>query len=162
MKNLIKTFVLLSSLLLCYVSAHASNITEMDTDHDQSKVIADVKKAENYIRKYGTEKAIIEFNNNSDDIFMGDYNGMFYVSPLHPELIGSNQLNYKDSSGVFVVQEEIKKAKAGGGWLKGRWRKNIQTGKYECRKIYILPTLDNYYIGSWYHYLPNKAGTCPI
>ncbi len=28
---------------------------------------------------------------------------------------------------MLVVQEEIEKAKAGGGWLKGRLRKNPQT-----------------------------------
>ena len=93
---------------------------------------------------------------------MGDNSGMFFVSPLHPELIGNNQFNYKDPSGVFVVQEEIEKAKAGGGWLIGRWRKNPQTGKYQCRKIYILPMPGNYFIGSWYHYSSNKHGVCSI
>lgn len=65
--------------------------------------------------------------------------------------IGSNQFDYKDPSGVFVVQEEIEKAKAGGGWLKGRWR-----------KIYIIPIPGNYFIGSWYYYSPKKQGTCLI
>lgn len=71
---------------------------------------------------------------NSDTIFIGMYNGMFYVSPLHPEQIGSNQFNYKDSSGVLVVQEEIQKAKAGGGCLKGRLRviQHVRP-KYACK-----------------------------
>ncbi len=46
---------------------------------------------------------------------MGDYSGMFFVSSLHPELIVTNQFNYRDLSGALVVQEEIEKAKAGGG-----------------------------------------------
>ncbi len=66
-------------------------------------------------------------------------------------MIGKNQLNFKDSSGVFI-QEAIEIAKAGGGWLKGRWRENPQTRTYQCRKIYILPIAGNYFIGSWYHY----------
>lgn len=142
--------------IFCF-SADAANTTEISAD--QSNVVTAVGKAENYVRKYGIEKAISKFK-DAHDIFIGDYNGMFYVSPLHPELIGSSQLNYKDSSGTFAVQEEIEKAKAGGGWLKGRLRKNPETGKDQCRKIYVFPTVDNYYIGSWYYYSPNKAGTC--
>lgn len=124
-------------------------------------MIAVVKKAENYIKKNGIEKAIIKFK-SSNDIFIGDYNGMFFVSPLHPELIGQSQFNYKDPTGALVVQEEINKAKSGGGWLKGRWRKISLTRKYKCRKIYILPVAGNYYIGSWYHYSSDKQGICLI
>lgn len=164
MKNSIKIFGLLLILPLCCFGAHISNteVTTYVVDIDQSRVIAVVKNAKDYIKKYGKEKAIIEFRKNSQNIVMGNYDGMFFVSPLHPELIGSNQFNYRDPSGVLVVQEEIKKAKAGGGWLKGRWRKNPQTGKYQCRKIYILPIPGNYFIGSWYHYPSNKPGTCLI
>lgn len=75
-------------------------------------------------------------------------------------MIGKNQFNYKDPAGVLVVQEEINKAKSGGGWLKGRLRPNPKTGKYCCRKIYILPAPGHYFIGSWYHYDLNKKGTC--
>lgn len=160
MKISIKIFELLLILSLCCVGANADSSTAANID--QSKVIAVVKEAKGYIGKYGTKKAMIEFRKNSDAIFIGNYNGMFYVSPLHPELIGSNQFNYKDPSGALVVQEEIEKAKAGGGWLKGHLRKNPQTGKYQCRKIYILPVSGNYFIGSWYYYSPNKQGTCLV
>jgi signal transduction histidine kinase len=98
----------------------------------------------------------------SFDIFVGDYNGTFFVSPLHPEMVGKNELNFKDSSGVLVVQEEIAKAKAGGGWLRGRWRENPQTPVYQCKKIYILPIASNYFIVSWYHYSSDKSGVCTI
>jgi len=155
-----KIFGLLLAISLLCSSANASDIEV--TSADQSRVVAVVKDAENYIKKYGIEKAIIEFRKNSSDIVMGDYNGVFFVSPLHPELIGHNHFNYKDYSGALVVQEEINKAKAGGGWLKGRWRENPETKKYQCRKIYILPVGENYFIGSWYHYSSNKPGVCLI
>lgn len=158
-RQLIKYFTAMIVFSIFCLGADASNTTEVSTE--QSNAVVAVKKAEHYVRKYGVEQAITKFK-NADDIFIGDYNGMFYVSPVHPEMIGSSQFNYKDSSGVLVVQEEIMKAKTGGGWLKARLRKNPETGKFQCRKIYILPTLDNYYIGSWYYYSPNKAGTCSI
>lgn len=159
MKNSKKIFeLLLISSLYCF-SANASNAEVMNTD--QLRVIAVVKKAESYIRKNGIKNAIIELK-NSNDIVIGNYNGIFFVSPLHPELIGKNQFSYKDPTGALVVQEEINKAKAGGGWLKGRWRKNSLTGKYQCRKIYIIPVSENYFIGSWYHYSANREGVCLI
>lgn len=155
--NLRITSIFILFSLSIFISAHAQGNAK---NSDQLKVIAVIKKAENYIKRNGKEKSIIEFRKDCRNIFMGDYEGIFFVSPLHPELIGNNQFNYKDSSGALVVQEEIAKAKAGGGWLKGRLRKNFQTGKYQCRKIYILPMPGNYYIGSWYHYSSDKQGTC--
>jgi metallo-beta-lactamase class B len=114
----------------------------------KSKVIAAVNKAVGYIQKNGIEKSIIAFRKNTENFFIGDYSGTFFISPLHPEMIGANQLNFQDSSGAFLVQEEIAKAQAGGGWLKGRWRINPKTKAYQCRKIYLLPIAGNYFIGS--------------
>jgi len=158
MKNLIKIFSLLILVIYCF-SVNASNSGIADTN--QVRVITVIKKAERYIRNNGIEKSIAEFK-NSNDIFIGNYSGIFFVSPLHPELIGKSQFNYKDPSGVLVVQEEINKAKSGGGWLNGRWRKDSLTGKYQCRRIYIRPVAKNYFIGSWYHYSSDKQGICLI
>lgn len=156
MKDLIKIVgILLTSSISFNVCAN--NSEEMNLN--QSRVVAIVKKAESYIKKNGIKKAINKYK-NENDIVIGDYNGIFFVSPLHPEQVGKNQYNYKDPTGVLVVQEEINKAKAGGGWLKGRWRKNPLTGHYQCRKIYIHPVGENYFIGSWYHYSSNKPGVC--
>lgn len=156
----IKIFGLLLISSLCYLCSANSYSAEVKGT-DQSTVIAVVKNAKAYIKKNGIEKSILEFK-NANNIFIGNYDGMYFVSPLHPELIGKNQLNYKDATGALVVQEEINKAKAGGGWLKGRWRKNSLNGKYQCRKIYIQPVTRNYYIGSWYHYSSNTQGICLI
>lgn len=162
MKKLTSYLILLFFLLFLTFSKNVHAQLDTQQKAEQGRVIANVKMAESYILKHGKEKAIIEFNKRSYAIFMGDYNGMFYLSPLHPELIGSNQFNYKDPTGAFVVQEEIDKAKAGGGWLKGRWRKDPKTGQYVCRKVYILPIPGDYFIGSWYHYPADKPGTCLI
>jgi signal transduction histidine kinase len=162
MKNSIKIFGLLLTFSFPFGCFCANAVSAKEMSIKQSKVMAVVKKAEIDFKKYGKEKAIIEFKKHSEAIFMGDYKGVFFVSPLHPEMIGRNEFYYKDSSGILVVQEEIEKAKAGGGWLKGRWRVNPQTGKYQCRKIYILPIPGHYFIGSWYHYSSHKRGTCLI
>lgn len=59
---------------------------------DQSNVIDVVKKAENYIKKYGREKAIVEFKKNSAQIFLGDYNGNFYRSCSPPHHLSKNKI----------------------------------------------------------------------
>lgn len=146
-------FVFSLYCFVCEVSSAGIPTTE------QSKVITVVRNAESYIKKNDIDKAIIGLKDRND-IFIANYDGVYFVSPLHPELIGKNVFNYKDSFGNLVVQEEINKAKTGGGWLKGRWRKNPVTGEFQCRKIYVLPLSGNYFIGSWYHYTSKKQGIC--
>ena len=152
------------ALFLLSFTFHQNMYAEaMVQNLDQTRVIATVQQAKIYFEKNGIQKSIDFFNKNAKNIFMGDYNGKFYVSPLHPELLKGNQFNYQDSSGAYPVQEEIDKARSGGGWLKGRWRKNPQNGQYQCRKIYILPIQGtNYYVGSWYHYSSDKEKVCVI
>jgi hypothetical protein len=70
--------------------ANAANTEAINIE--QSNIITNIKKAENYIKKEGIEKAIIKYK-NSNDIFIGNNEGIFFVSPLHPELIGKNQLH---------------------------------------------------------------------
>ena len=126
----------------------------------QIKAMQRIKEAERYIYSHGKKRAMLTFQKKSSRIFVINYNGSVLASPLHPEMIGTNQINFKDPSGVYAVKEEIQKAKLGGGWLKGRFRKNPETGKDACRKIYIYPMPDHYLIGSWYHYPVSKEGIC--
>lgn len=149
----------LLAIIIFNMNSYAQR-SEVPYRDDPSVVMTRVKYAKSYIQKYGRQKAILEFNKTQREIFVGDYKGNFFVSPLHPELIGTNQFKYKDSAGNLVVQEEIEKAKTGGGWLKGRLRQNPKTGQYQCRKIYIQPMPGDYFIGSWYHYPTNEKGQC--
>lgn len=157
MNNLIK--VLFFSFFC--LNANGSIAPFGKNDNDKLNVMRTVKYVIGYIKKYGMRKTLVHFK-DSKNIFIGNYDGFFFVSPLHPELIGKNQFNYKDPSGAFVVREEINVAKSGGGWLKGRCRFNPLKKKYQCRKIYIMPVVENYYIGSWYYYSPIRHGVCLI
>jgi len=135
---------------------------ESERKINEKNVIDTVKQAATYIQQHGKNKAINEFKKNSSAIFAIDFSGIVLASPIHPETVGTNQINFKDPSGALVVKQEIEKAIAGGGWLKGRYRKNHKTGQYECRKLYILPMRSSYFIGSWYYYAVNKNGKCLI
>ena len=131
-------------------------------------VVALVEKAKDFIQTNGKEKAIAEFNKkygefsyNSNYVAIVDYDGTFQANINWPALIGTNQINFQSPSGVFVVQEEIEKAKAGGGWIENpRFSKNPQTDNHECKKIYVLPMEGDYLIASGYYYNTNNQGNC--
>ncbi|MCE3045469.1 cache domain-containing protein [Legionella sp. 16cNR16C] len=129
---------------------------------EEKKVINRVTKARILIETKGKKAALNAFQKNSSQIFAIELDGTVLASPIHPEMIGTNQWLYKDDLGVLVVQEEIAKAKAGGGWLNARFRKNHLTGRYACRKLYILPIQNDFFIGSWYYYPARLKNNCPV
>lgn len=57
-------------------------------------------------------------------IFAHGYDGTGLVLKPKPELEGTSLLNLKDSNGVLYVQEFIKKAKEGGGYVQYLWDKS--------------------------------------
>ncbi len=143
----------------------ATNIKETK---DEEYVISLVQKANQYISTHGKERALEEFNKktgifNKDTyyIFALDYEGIVLANMNNPVWIGTNQLNLQDAEGVYLVKEEIEKAKQGGGWLVGRKKKHPYTGKLECKKSYILPIKGDYFIGSGYYYPADDQGNCP-
>ncbi|KRQ86304.1 Cyclic di-GMP phosphodiesterase response regulator RpfG [Caloramator mitchellensis] len=50
-----------------------------------------------------------EYSNNY--IFMSDYNGTYLVQPFEPSKEGTNQWNYQDIKGKYVIRELVKAAK---------------------------------------------------
>lgn len=133
---------------------------------DKQQIIDFVNKAQKYIENNGKKNAFAEFDKKSGKftegdryIFAVDYNGTFLAGPNYSDLNGSNQINFKDTSGNLAVQKEIELAKSGGGWIKGRW-KNPLTGKNECKESYIQPMKEDYLIGSGYYYPEDSKGNC--
>ena len=55
--------------------------------------------------------------------FVYDYDGNNLVSPKQTYLIGKNWLDTKDQNGTPVVEELIRKARAGGGYHRYQWPK---------------------------------------
>ena len=68
----------------------------------------------------------------SQYIFIHDYNGMELANGLYPEYIGNNNYNLTDANGVHVVQEQIYMCKKkGGGFLTHYWENVDGDGEYE-------------------------------
>lgn len=138
MKKLFK-IVLLTLCLFGYRGAAMA--ADKGTAED---AVAMVKKAKEFIKKNGKEKAFAEFNNPSGQFVKGDLYVMVYdmegLNKAHggnPRLIGKNLLDIKDANGVFIVRSFIDVANTKGkGWVDYRWVNNV-TNTVESKSTYV-------------------------
>jgi len=94
----------------------------------RQEVVDFVNEAIRYGRENGKEKAIAEFNNPKGKFVRGelyiyayDWNGIALANGGNPALAGKNLIDMTDPNGVKVIQELIKVAKTGGGWVSYTW-----------------------------------------
>lgn len=159
--------ILLIVTLVFNTIAYAEQESSLNV-REREQVEELVQKAKKYVETYGKEHAMIEFNKKigefsekSSYIFALDYDSTYLATINYPNLVGINQFDLKDPHRTFLVQEEIEKAKSGGGWIKtARLKKNPATNKIECKESYILPMPGDYLIGSGFYYSPDKDGKC--
>lgn len=80
-------------------------------------------------------------------LFVYDEKGICLAHGQHKDFVWKNMWNYRDKYGVPVVQNMIKKAQAGGGWLTYKWR--------NATKIAYLQSVaingKNYIVGCGYY-----------
>jgi len=120
----------------------------------KADVVKIVKSAVEFAKTKGKEAALAEFSNqqglfNQGElyIFAYDFNGNVLAHGGNKAFIGQNLLNMKDPNGLMVIQELIKQAKKGSGWLDYMWE-NPQTGKVEPKVGYVMKVDDNWWLGS--------------
>ena len=84
----------------------------------KDEVVAVVKKAVEYYKANGKEKALAEFNNRDglfakgeDYVDVHDINGVCVAHPISPAKVGLNRLDLSDSAGKFYVKELVEAAK---------------------------------------------------
>jgi len=76
-------------------------------------------------------------------IFIFNEKGTELVNGGFPELEGKNLWNRKDTSGRYVIQEEVALVKANGsGWMEVLWPKPGQTKEIKCRVFLKGVTVD--------------------
>lgn len=147
MKNLFK-IVLFSLFLSCFHGAATS--AEKGTAED---AVAMVKKAKEFIKKNGQEKAFAEFNNPNGQFVQGDLYVMVYdmdgLNKAHggnPRLIGKNLLDIKDANGVYIVKSFIDVATTKGkGWVDYKWFNKVSNA-VESKSTYV-EKYDNVLVG---------------
>jgi cytochrome c len=91
----------------------------------------------------GVDQAIKDFNDKDNatwrkkDLYvvMVRNDGTVIAHGANEKLVGKNLMEIKDQNGKLFVQEQIKAAKAGGGWVDFEWP-HPQTKKVESRTFY--------------------------
>lgn len=112
-----------------------------------------VKKAVQFYKENGAEKAFAEFNKPAGQfvegdlyIFVYDLNGVNAVHGANPSLIGKNLIDMQDPDGKFIIKELIQIATTkGSGWFDYKY-KNPKSGSIDWKSSYV-EKLDNYFIG---------------
>jgi signal transduction histidine kinase len=139
MKSALK-FLLLAASIFMFQSA-ASAATEKGTANEATAL---VKKAVDYMKANGKEKAFAEFNNPKGQfidrdlyIFVFDLNGKTLAHGTNPKLLDKNLVDLKDADGKLFIKEFIDVANAKGkGWVDYKWP-NPLTKAIEPKSTYI-------------------------
>jgi signal transduction histidine kinase len=113
-----------------------------------------VKKAIEYIKANGKDKAFAEFTNPKGTftdrdlyIFVYDMDGKVLAHGQNPKMIGKDLSDLTDPDGKLFVKERIKIAKTkGNGWQNYKFS-NPLTKKIEDKTAYI-EKYENYIVGS--------------
>ena len=133
MNGKIRVFILIM-LVVAVVSAVGCG-TKSTTSKTTTKaavtkqnVVDFVNEAIAYAKANGKDKAIAEFNNPKGKFVRGElyiyaYNweGIALANGGNPALAGQNLIDMTDPNGVKIIQELIKVARAGGGWVDYVW-----------------------------------------
>lgn len=105
--------------------------------------IAMVKKAGEFLKANGKQKAFAAFNDGTNGfkdrdlyIMVYDMNGVNQAHGANARLIGKDLIGLKDADGTEIVKEFIKTAKTGKGWVDYRWP-NPLTKDIELKTTYV-------------------------
>lgn len=103
-----------------------------------------VKKAIDYIKANGKEKAYAEINNPQGMfrdrdlyVFVYDMKGVAQAHGANPKMLGKNLMELRDANGVFIVKSFIEVGNSKGhGWVDYQWP-NPVSKSIESKSTYI-------------------------
>jgi cytochrome c len=132
---------LLLSLAAFSFSGTASAVADKGTAVEATAL---VKKANDYLKANGKEKAFAEFNNAKGQfidrdlyIFVFDMNGKTLAHGTNPKLLDKNMTELKDADGKYFIKEFLDVANTKGkGWIDYKWT-NPVTKAIEPKSTYI-------------------------
>jgi signal transduction histidine kinase len=111
------------------------------------EAVAMVKKAGEFLKKNGKEKAYAEFNNPKGQFIQGDLyiftfsangDGIETSNGANAKLVGKNVSEMKDADGKFLIKDILAAgmSKEGKGWVDYKWP-NPSTGKIDSKRTYV-------------------------
>jgi len=103
-----------------------------------------VRKAVDYIKTNGRDKAFAEFGNPNGQfkdrdlyIMVYDMKGMNLAHGTNAKLIGKDLIQLRDANGTFIIKEFVETAKSkGSGWINYQWP-NPVTAAVESKSTYV-------------------------
>lgn len=109
-----------------------------------AEAMAMVKKAGEYLKANGKEKAFAEFSNPKGSfkdrdlyIMVYDMNGVSRAHGANPKLIGKDLIQLKDADGTFIVKSFVDLAKSKGkGWVDYKWPNPVSKA-IEAKSTYV-------------------------
>jgi cytochrome c len=109
-----------------------------------AQAMAMVKKAGEYLKTHGKEKAFAEFSNPSGSfkdrdlyIMVYDMNGFNVAHGANPKLIGKNLIDLKDADGTMIVKQFVETANGKGkGWVDYKWPNPVSKA-IEAKSTYV-------------------------
>jgi signal transduction histidine kinase len=111
------------------------------------EAVAMVKKAGEFLKKNGKEKAFAEFNNPKGAFlhkdlyiftFLANGDGIEQANGANVKLVGKNVTEMKDADGKFLIKDilALGMGKEGKGWVDYKWP-NPSTGTIDAKRTYV-------------------------
>ena len=124
-------------------------------DPTQADVRAFVKEAVAFARENGKEAALAAFTAPGGQFHQGqlyiyayDFSGTVIAHGGDPALVGRNLIDMTDPNGVHVIQELVRLAKGGSGWLYYTWPNPLHDNVQEPKLGYVEKVDDAWFLGS--------------
>lgn len=132
----------LMALVLLALGLQGSAMAQERGTADQA--MAMVRKAADYLKANGRDKAFAEFNNPKGQfrdrdlyIMVYDMKGFNLAHGANPKLIGKDLIQLRDANGTLIIKEFVEVAKAkGSGWINYQWP-NPVTSAVEAKSTYV-------------------------
>ena len=133
----------LKGLLIATVLSLLPLAASMASAPTKEEVVAVVKKAVDFYKANGKDKALVEFNKKDglfakgeDYVDVHDINGVCVAHPISPAKVGLNRLDQSDSAGKFYVKDLVDAAKQKpSGWIE-YVMKNPTSGRLQNKTAY--------------------------
>jgi hypothetical protein len=146
MKKLLITFALVTFATTSFAQRHK-----------KLELVNFVKEGVEFAKKVGFDAACKEFNDGSKFkkgeyyMFAYDYKGVVLCHGGKKALIGKNLFNFKDKKENLLIQDLIKAAQKGKGFVKYVWPLP-KSDKIADKLGYAMPVDKKYWIGSGIYY----------
>lgn len=132
----------LMALVLLALGLQRSVMAQERGTADQA--MAMVRKAADYLKANGRDKAFAAFNDPKGQfrdrdlyIMVYDMKGFNLAHGANPKLIGKDLIQLRDPNGIFLIKEFVETAKSkGSGWINYQWP-NPVTQAVEAKSTYV-------------------------